>query len=190
MEKYLGLQGNTCISYTTDHIKMLVDIGRLPKELGDWFFKDLEEMQKRHKEMHEFKKTHPNMPPEEFLKHFYKEGPLSPEETAKRYEDMALHSELLMCLLQNRDFCNHHPSLPAGINKTLFKNIDTSEDFGIVRAIADSLYHLEKILCDMRLSSLTTTCMRPKGSITNSIGETITLEYTFRASLLANAKKH
>ena len=46
VEEYLRSQGEAQITYTPRHIKMLVDSGKIPKELGDWFFKDYEE--KRH----------------------------------------------------------------------------------------------------------------------------------------------
>lgn len=65
--------------------------------------------------------------------------------------------------------------------KTLFNNIDRNEDMGIVRALVDSLYHLERILSDMKPTNLYENVYIAKGSIVNSKGETISLEYTFRA---------
>ena len=45
VEEYLRSQGDTQISYSPEQIKTLVDSGRIPKELGDWFFKNYEEKQ-------------------------------------------------------------------------------------------------------------------------------------------------
>lgn len=59
---------------------------------------------------------------------------------------------------------------------------------GIVRAIVDSLYHLEKILSDMKVNNLYENMYEAKGSITNTKGETITLEYSFRASSISDAE--
>lgn len=182
VEEYLSSQGNTQVSYSPAHIKMLVDSGRLPKVLGDWFFKDLNERQKKHQEMYEFKKNHPDIAQDEFIKYFFKEGQLSPEESAKSYEDMFFSAELLMYLLQNRELLTSDPSISEKLNKTLFADIDIKEDIGIVRAIVDCLYHLEKILYDMKLNNLYDNIYEAKGSINNSKGEIITLEYTIRAS--------
>jgi hypothetical protein len=73
------------------------------------------------------------------------------------------------------------------VSKTLFNNIDKNKDMGIVRALVDSLYHLEKILSDMKLSNLYENVYLAKGSIINSKGETISLEYTFHATSSSNA---
>lgn len=73
------------------------------------------------------------------------------------------------------------------VSKTLFNNIDQNEDMGIVRALVDSLYHLERILSDMKLSNLYENVYVAKGSIVNSKGETISLEYTFRSASSSSA---
>ena len=88
--EYLKSQGETQVSYSPEHVKLLVESGHLPKELGDWFFKNYQDGQKQHKEMQEFKKKNPDIPQDEFINRFFKLGPLSPEESAKLLEDSAL----------------------------------------------------------------------------------------------------
>lgn len=180
--EYLGAQGNTQVSYSPAQISMLVDSGHVPRELGEWFFKHFQETWEKHEAMNAFKRINPDMPPDEFMKRFFCDGVLSPEESAKSYEDMFSGSELLMYLLKHRELLAMDPAAAEKLQKTLFTNIDIKEDMGIVRAIVDSLYYLEKILCDMKLNNLYDSMYEAKGSIKNTKGETITLEYSFRAS--------
>jgi hypothetical protein len=179
--EYISTQSVTQLSYTPEHIKMLVDSGHLPRELGDWFFQRYEEERKRHADMIKLKNDNPNMTPEEFLGHFFKPGELSQEETVKHYNDMSSNIELYMYLLQNRELLETDPVISEKINKTLFKNFDSSEDMGIVHAVADSLYHLSKILKEMTCKHSYENMYVATGSHTNTKGEKITLEYSFRA---------
>lgn len=181
VEVYLRDQGETQISYSPEHIKMLVKSGNIPQELGTWFFKNHEESYNQHKEMQEFIKNNPDMPPEERHKHFFKEGPLSPEESAKLYEDMALSSQLLMYLLKNRNLIDNASS-PTSSSQTLFNDVDISEEFGIANCMANSLNHLSEILKNMSLTKLYENMFEAKGSAKNSKGEDISLTYTFQAT--------
>ncbi len=187
-EDYLrNYKGDSQISYTPHHIKKLMEENIIPKELGLWWLKRTDEMSRDFHEKQEFIKNNPNLSQEERMGLFYKSGELSPEETAKSYEDAALSSELYICLLQNRQFLDLDFSIPEKINKKLFANIDIKKDIGIVRAIADSIYHLGKILREMTHEKLYENMYVAKGNAINSKGETITLEYTFRASTSEDA---
>ncbi len=180
-EAYLRSLGDTQVTYTPEQITALVKAGLLSKELGDWFFKNHEELQRKHNEMKEFRKNNPNATDEEFISRFFKEGALSIEETVKMHEDASMSTQLLVNLIQNKEFLSTS-SLSEKINKTLFDKIDIQEDIGIVRALSDSLYHLEKILMEMTLTNLYENTYVAKGNFDNSKGESITLEYTFQAS--------
>ncbi|OJU79663.1 MAG: hypothetical protein BGO10_02215 [Chlamydia sp. 32-24] len=132
VEEYLRSQGDTQISYSPEQIKMLVDSGKLPKELGDWFFKNYEEKRKQYNEIQEFIKNNPEIPPEERYKYFFKEGPLSPEETAKNCEDIALSGQFLMHLLQNRHLLvsNEIGLITVDpITQSLFESVNIEEEF-------------------------------------------------------------
>lgn len=188
VEEYLRTQGDTNISYSSEHIKILAETGYLPKELWDYHCQSTKEIYERKESLRKFKEENPDLPPEEFMKQFFPTRQLSLEETAKSYEDCFMSGQFLMWLLKNRELLNKDPSFYEKINKTLFKGIDLKEDIGIVRAITDSLYHLEKILNNMECKPLYENMYEAKGSVTNSIGETITLEYTFRASSKEDAK--
>jgi len=181
VEEYLRSQGDTQISYSPVHIKMLVDAGKLPHELGEWFFKNYEESHKKHLEIQEFFKNNPDISAEERRKYFSKEGPLSPEESAKMCEDAALSGQLLMYLLKNRNLIEN-PSSPPSSSQTLFNDVDISEEFGIANCMANSLNHLSEILKNMSITQLYDNMFEAKGSAKNSKGEDISLTYTFQAT--------
>src|SRR5690554_3269072 len=183
--EYLRSQGDTQIEYSIEQVKMLIDAGKIPKDLGDWFLKDHEAKEKQHKQFQEFIKNNPDIPPEERHKHFFKEGPLSPEDSAKLYEDMVLGGQLLMHLLKNRQLITSE--IDNALPHSLFNGIDPAEEFGIANCICNSIYHLTELLNNMELSSLYEGLFEAKGSVKNSKGEAISLTYTFQASTKAEA---
>lgn len=191
VEEYLRSQGDTQISYSPEQIKMLVDSGKIPEELGDWFFKNYEEKRKQYYEMQEFFKNNPDIPTEERHKYFFKEGPLSPEETAKAYEEIALSGQFLMYLLQNRHLLVGNeigPITVDPITQSLFEGVDIEEEFGIANCISNSLYHLTELLQNMELSNIYDGLFEAKSSVKNSKGEAISLTYTFQANSKEEAK--
>jgi hypothetical protein len=189
VEEYLRSQGDARVTYSPSHIKMLADLGKIPQELADWFFKDYEAKLQEHMEMTEFKKNNPNISAEAWSNNFFKEGPLSPEETAKIYEDMALGAQLFMRLLQNRHLLNNEALVPIASQQSLFEGINLEEEFGIANCISNSLYHLEELLKTMVLTNLYETVYEAKGSVKNTKGEAISLIYSFQASTLEEAER-
>ena len=189
VEEYFSTQGDAQVLYSPMDIKMFIDSGCISKELGDWFFKDYEEKLQQHKEMCEFKKNHPDMSPEESIKHFFKEGPLSPEETAKAYEDGALRGELLMHLLKNRHLLTNEIPIPVNSTQSLFEGINIEQEFGIANCISNSLYHLEELLKNMEITKLYENMYEAKSSVKNTKGEAISLNYSFQASTQEEADK-
>lgn len=180
VEEYLRSQGETHIEYSTERIKLLLESGKIDKELGEWFLKDYEAKEKQYRQWQEFVKNNPDIPPEERTKQFFKEGPLSPEESAKLYEDMAMSGQFFMHLLKNRHLLTG--DLENSPSHGLFNGIDTAEEFGIANCICNSLYYLTELLNNMEISSLYEGLFEAKGSVKNSKGEAISLTYTFQAT--------
>lgn len=180
VEEYLRSQGETHIEYSTERIQLLLEAGKIDKELGEWFLKDCEAKEKQYRKWQEFVKNNPDISPEERMKQFFKEGPLSPEESAKLYEDMAMSGQFLMHLLKNRHLLTSDLENPP--THGLFNGIDTAEEFGIANCICNSLYYLTELLNNMEISSLYEGLFEAKGSVKNSKGEAISLTYTFQAT--------
>jgi len=196
VEAYTREHGNDQVSYTPEQIKALVDSGYIPKELGEWELKHIEEINKKHKEMHEFKKNNPNMSPDEFMNHFFKKGHLSTDETIKFYEDTALGGLFLKFILENKHLLTGDVTDPNKLTAALFKNVDPNTSFGIERFMTDSIYHLENLLKEMELMHIHSTVYEAIGCTSNSKKEEIKLSYIFHASskeeaenLLAEYKK-
>lgn len=189
VEEYVRSHSDTQIAYSHGDIKILAEQGKIPQELAVWFFKDYEAKQLQYNEWQNFIKENPHIPAEERHKIFFKEGPISPEESAKIYEDMALGGQLLMCLLQNRHLLSNESLIPAIPTQTLFENIDIAAEFGIANCISNSLYHLEELLKNMELNKLYESMYDAKGSFKNTQGEAISLNYSFQASSQEEAEK-
>lgn len=187
--EYMRSQGNAQVSYSTQDIENLIERGLLPKELADWFFKDYENKRKQWLEMEDFAKNNPDLSAEERLKHFFKEGPLSIEETIQFYEDTARSGELLMLLIKNRHLLSGEVPIPSLPIQPLFRDVNPEEEFGIANCISNSLYHLEDLLKNMELSKLHENFYDARGSIKNSKGEAISLSYCFPASTQEEAEK-
>ncbi|MBS0624374.1 MAG: hypothetical protein JSS62_07140 [Verrucomicrobia bacterium] len=171
VEKYLKSQGEIQITFSVAHIKKLLNSGKIPKELGEWFLKDYENIEKRLFQRREFLKSYPDNPIEE--------RSLTFEEEAKLYEDMFLSSQFLMYLIQNKHLLEKEESLMTA--QGLFNDIDTVEEFGVANCISNSLYHLRELLKTMKLVSLYEGLFEAKSSVRNSKGEAISLTYTFPA---------
>jgi hypothetical protein len=187
VEEYLRSQGETQIEYSSDHIKMLIESDKIPKELGEWFLKNHEAQKKQQKELQEFIKNNPDIPPEERHKRFFKEGLLSPEESAKLYEDSAMSGQFFMFLLKNRHLLKNDTN-PTEIPHSLFNGVNVLEEFGIANCISNSLYHLTALLKNMELTNIYETMFEAKSSVKNSKGEAITLAYTFPANTRQQAE--
>jgi hypothetical protein len=180
VEEFLRQHSGEQLSYSAEQLKVLVEQGYFPKDLAEWQLKYVGEKLRKNQEMQEFKKHNPDISEEDFLKHFFKEGPLSTEETAKLYEDMAMSGQFFMHLLQNRHLLTGNvDNSPA---HGLFNGIDTSEEFGIANSICNSLYYLTELLKNMEISTLYEGLFEAKGSVKNSKGEAISLVYTFQAT--------
>lgn len=190
-EEYLHSQASNDAPtiYSIEGIKHLADLEKIPRELADWYLIYYKESLKQHSEFQEFVKKTPDLSQEERCRKFFKQGPLSPEESAKMYENGALCTQILMHLMQNRELLSSIE--PALLEKTsgLFKDIDLAEEFGIANCISNSLYHLEELLNNMNLIPLYENVYDAKGSVKNSKGESISLNYSFQASSLEEAEK-
>ena len=70
------------------------------------------------------------------------------------------------------------------INKRvgLFKDIDLDESFGISKAIANLMYHLDTLLNTSQLKKTSEQSWKLEGTIQNSYNENIILTYEFDAS--------
>lgn len=186
IEEYLhGLEeSDSHISFSHEHIKKLIDSGDIPKDLGEWFFKDNKEQFDQYKEWQKFIKNNPSISAEERHRQFSNQEVLPPEEVAKIYENSALRSQFFMFLLQNRHLLVGNDLPTPQINSTiqnLFKDINITEEFGISNCISNSLYYLEEVLKNMELKQLYENMYEAKGSVKNTKGEAISLNYSFQA---------
>jgi hypothetical protein len=179
--EYLQSQGETQIGYSTEQIKILIESGKIPKELGDWFLKYNEENENQYIQMQAFIKNNPDIPIQERHKHFFKESILSPEDSAKILEDSTMSGQFFVYLLKNRHLLNEI-NTPKATSNGLFDDINIIEEFGIANCISNSLYHLTELLKNMKLTNLYGEVFEAKSSVKNSKGEVISLAYTFPAN--------
>lgn len=188
MEEYFRAKGDTSVHCTREQIEALYQSGKIPEELWEHHCRSTKEISDRIKLNKKIMEENPHLSSTECLEKMWPSRTLSPDEVVKQYEDAALSSMFLKCLLENEEFINKDSSFYEDLNKTLFKDVNINEDFGIVRAITDSLYHLENVLKDMKYSQFYENQYIAKGSFTNSKGESISLEYAFRATSDEDAK--
>jgi hypothetical protein len=187
IEAHFRKHGNDQVSYSIEQLKMLVEFGYIPKELGEWEIKRVEETETRLKEMHEFKKNHPDMSQDEFLKHFFKERTLSPEETVKFYEDAAKSGNLLKCLFENKELLQ--PGALDDLPNKFFRSLQAGE-FGISRLVSDPLNQVPELLKNPTYPELITDDIYLlKWECDNSCGDKIRLEFRFRAPNQEEADK-
>jgi hypothetical protein len=189
VESSLRKCNNDQVTYTPEQIKKLMDSGYINKELGDWFFNDYEKKCKEFRHRQEFIEKNPNMSPGEISNHLIKEGPMSPEETVKFYEDAAFGGLFLKFLLENKHLLTGDLTDPNKLTAALFKDVDPNKNFGIERFMTDSIYHLENLLKEMKLEHIHSTVYEAMGRTSNSKEEEIKLSYTFQASSKEEAEK-
>lgn len=150
IEEFLRKQpAETSMEYSSQDIQKLVDKGSIPRDLGEWFLKCLKEKEAQHAQLQEFIKDHPEIPDGEHCRQFFKESHLTLEESAELYKNMSLSGQLLVLLLKNRNLLNALSKTEKPLQEILeplFKNIDESSEFGIVRFVADQMNHLPVLL--------------------------------------------
>ena len=181
VEEYLRNLGKANATYSPEHIKMLVEADKIPKEIGEWFFKNYHESGNEDREWPESIINKPNIHPSERIRYFFKEKELSPEDSADFYDDIVFSARLLVFLFQYKDLMIHVNPVPLS-TRSLFNDIDVSEEFGIANCISNSLYHLTGLLKNMVLTQLYENMYEAKSTVKNSKGEAISLTYTFQAS--------
>lgn len=189
MESELRVIGEDQIQYSSDLIIRLINEEKIPKDLGDWFLKDLNKKTQQHEEMQKLIKEHPEIAPEERWKHFFKQGVLSPDETANLYEDASMSCQFMLHLFKNRHLISEDTENENVLTHPLFNDIDVDQEFGIANCISNSLYHLAELLQNMKTSIVHEALYEATGSVTNSKGESISLAYTFPASSEDEAKQ-
>lgn len=188
VESELRVMGETQIQYTSDLIIQLINEEKIPKEIGDWFIKDLNKKAQEHEKMQRFIKENPEVPPEERWKHFFKQGVLSPDETVSLYEDVSMNGQFMLHLLKNRHLISDDTETAKTLTHPLFNDIDVDQEFGIANCVSNSLYHLAELLQNMEAEIVHENLYEATGSITNSKGESISLAYRFPASSKEEAK--
>lgn len=174
-------------SYSSEQLKTLAEHGYIPKELVEWQLKYVGEKLRKNQEMKEFKKNNPDMSEEEVLKHFFKEGPLSPEETAKFYEDASKEAELFKLLFENKELLQ--PGALDDLPSKFFRSLQTGE-FGIARLVSDPLNHVPNLLKTSNPPKLIQEDIYLlKWECDNSTGDKIRLEHRFRANNQSEADR-
>ncbi len=178
-------QGNTSMYYTTEDFKELIESGKMPKELGDWYLQYIDEKNQKFKRWQKFLADNPNMSEEDKWTHFY--GPartLSLEESLKTYAEMANlgHIHNIMWGLKSANLVKQaDPQEILESNIQLFKNIDHDDNFGISYGNANVMYYLSGLIDNEPLHEYADN-WKAKGSTVDSYGRKINLEYDFKAS--------
>lgn len=187
VEEFLDSRGKESESIgpiSIEQIKVLVESGILPQEAWDHYCQFMKKTADRFEEIKKLKERNPDLSQEKLLEKLFPLKELTKEEIVELYEDTAHSVQFLKFLLENR-----HLLETKKYNRTLFNNVDVNKgSMGIVQALSDSLYHLNKILNGMMLQHLYEHQYTAKGSTENTLGETITLEYEFRASSAKDAQ--
>jgi hypothetical protein len=175
--EYLQSREEGIIHFSTETVRELAAAGHISKEVSDWFFDNEEQLlngpPKFSSKNHSFSLEDLRQNPEKATTHL--------RDLTNNAKTAVLSGQLIMCLLQNQ-----HPQT----QRTLFTDIDGTENFGISHCVSNALYHLEGILEKMNLVPIEGNVYEARGKITNSTGEAIGLTYSFQASSLEEANKN
>lgn len=177
--------GTTNMQCTTDDLKKLIKDRKIPKDLGNWYLKWIDEQNRKYKEWKKFIDDNPNMPEKDRLPHFYGAKTLSPDEMIKQYEDMVNLGKIHNLLLAVNENINGTPVLPV----KLFKAITDPNQFGISIFITKAMYYLVDLFKLLEKTASHSNTWIAKGSTQDSFGLTISLEYEFQASNREDAEK-
>jgi hypothetical protein len=132
-------QGNTTMHYTTGDIKKWIDNGTLPKHLGEWYLKWIDDQNRKSAEWQKFIADNPGMPPEEMAQRFFGyPKTLSPEESLEHYKETVnlgtIHSIISTT------------SKPDKQASRLYRNVNPENYVGITQCLANALNYLLDLL--------------------------------------------
>jgi hypothetical protein len=187
------------IEYTSEKIKELVASGKVPQELGEWFFKDMEEKSDRTKRWKKFIADTPELTQEERAVRFFgAKKALSYEDSLKHYDTFLKELQLFNLLVENLDEVQEeNKQLRETINAInnephqLYKDVDLKKNFGVAGKMAMAVYQLAKLLRkNLAPTNKGGSKWEIKSSIKDSYGNEISLIHEFTAKTVSEAKEY
>jgi len=180
----LKQKGNTQIQYSIVEFKQLIETGQIPKELGEWYLKKIDERELQFSEWKKFIANNPNMSQEAKATHYYGfPKTLNPEEALKNFEDAIkegrIHCLIVAAMQNNTTNSSETHDLPS----EFFSSVENDE-FGMSRLIADPINNLHSMLEKFTNPILVNDdddiyIIQAEGTNTNK--DKIGLQYRFRA---------
>jgi len=174
-------------TFTGEHVKAWGDNDLMPQELVSKFLEKLEQGKKQHERLQKYRKNNPDAPIEQILKDVFG---LPKNLSAQEIEDVKIdadHSKRFYEFLEENWL--KLISFSSSTHRNLYKDVDTSEYFGVSHSICNSLYHLEGLLGSMKSYEIGESLYEAKGTVTNSNLQSISLVYNFQASSKEEADK-
>lgn len=172
------LQEGIIHNVTPDSFTQMIEMDTIPKELAERWLKDIEDMGKRARLIEEYRKKNPNATWDEIIQKFFK-----PEKTPQEYcIEPDINKQIFEILWGNRDLLNQDK-----IGSQLFLK-GNKDDFGISNILADTMYHLIDLL-GTELKNTYGDYWEAKGTIKDSYGREMRLEYSFQATTKEDAEQ-
>jgi len=144
-------QNNAQISFTAEDVNRWIKLGLIPPDLAANFLNSLEQSHLTNKNFKEFKEKFPNASQQEIMKEVFGiPKVLTTEESEKFLSNAKQSVDFHNFLVGNWEKLEKDtvPETP------LFKNIDQSTEFGIVRFIADQMNHLPNLLDNSKIEQI------------------------------------
>ena len=178
--------GETNMTYTLHNITRLIESGHIPKDLGEWHIQQVEEQNRINLEWKKSFKDDPDIPQVDRVNLFIGEFKVLSQE--EYLSNMVRHGEMhnLLAMLQKKGLLNQDDNSDCQLLQVDgYRPIPKVNEgsFAAIRLIADPLNNLYKINqppVPKYLQSEGVYVTVPECN--NSKGDTIKLEYRFRAS--------
>jgi len=188
LTKPIRTENNNGFSFTEEHVKKWAENGLMPVELANAFFDRLARSRKEFLYFNEYRKNNPTASNEEIVKNIFNvPEAFASEHLRKIHEDIEHVVKFQKFLEENwteLEDCFSNENVTQ-----LYKNINPSTQFGISNVIANSLFHLRSLLDNMKVKQLGECIYEAEGTVINSIGESISLVYSFQSSSLNESSK-
>ena len=169
--------GHAQISFTSLHFERWHELNLIPKHLADHFFESLERVSLRIATLRQFKEKNPNSTTKDF---FEESLILTQKETDLVLLDGKMQIELHEFMLENWEALLKALSSSKSTSK-LFREVDPSRNFGIVKVETDCLYRFQELLDSMIAIRVSEDDYKARGEIKFTNGNCAALEYDLRA---------
>lgn len=175
--------GETSMQHSEDDLNKLIQVGKLPKELGRWYIEYFDKQDRLFKEWQTFSGNNSDMPENERMERFYglpRES--SFEETIEHFEEFIKLGQIHNILWANKLAGSLEQDETQSFTTQFFQTIGTDE-FGMARLFADPLNNVNKMLEKVPApQKINDDSYVIQAECKNSTGDDIRLEYRFRAS--------